>query len=111
MSIKGYKGSIYEVSKDLSGFRNKCIDQNIFHKLNELEQIEENFNSFNANSIKYYYDKEFDALFKVDAESFQPTYCLNVTEIDSKLMFTSIFDTIGSTFEQEIKKIIKKKHD
>lgn len=111
MSIKGYKGSLYEVSKDLTGFRNKCLDQHIFNKLTELEQVEENFNIFNSNNIKYYYDKEHDSLFKVEVESFQSSYCLNTTEVDSKIIFTSIFDNAGSSLEQEIKKIIKKKYD
>lgn len=111
MSIKGYKGSVYEVSKDLIGFKDKCINQKIFNKLTELEQIEENFNSLNLNNFKYYYDKENDALFKIEVESFQPSYCLNTSEVDNKTVFTSIFDDVGSTLEQEIKKIIKKKYD
>lgn len=111
MSIKGYKGSLYEVSKDLTGFRNKCLDQHIFNKLTELEQVEENFNIFNSNNIKYYYDKEHDSLFKVEVESFQSSYCLNTVEVDSKIIFTSIFDNSGTSLEQEIKKIIKKKYD
>jgi hypothetical protein len=50
-------------------------------------------------------------LFKVEVESFQSSYCLNTTEVDSKIIFTSIFDNAGSSLEQEIKKIIKKKYD
>lgn len=111
MSIKGYKGSLIEIARDEIGFKDKCSSINLYFKLNDLEKIEENFNAINLDCFKYYYDKQNDCLYKVDVESFQPTYCLISNEFKKKIEFTSIFDDIGTSLEEEIKKIIKKKHD
>ena len=111
MSIKGYKGSLVEVAETLSGFKEKCESINLYSKLNDVEKLEEHFDSYNSNNMKYFYDKERDSLYKIDVESFQPSYCLSTFSDENSILFTSIFDTAGSSLENEIKKIIKKQHD
>lgn len=104
---KGYKGTITEVASEVSGFKNKCESLNILKKLTEIEILEENFNVLNSRSPKYFYKKSNDKLFKIDCETFQPSYYLNYLNKNTEIEFVSIFDNEGSSINNELQKIIK----
>lgn len=107
MSIKGYKGNIVEIAKDIQGFENKCKSVNILNKLTEIEILEEQFSAINENNIKYYYDRAEDSLYKIECNPFQPEYYLDCKLKDNQIQFVSIFDSHGTSIDNEIQKILK----